>query len=337
MPEAFVDFRIVKERVSMQTILDHYNVRLHRANQHSLRGKCPLPTHSSEKSAESFSVQIEKNIWACQSASCAASRQGKKGGNILDFVSVMEHCSIREAALKLHDWFLSAAPINRSTVGQGREPQEKLVSKKEDEGSQAEINKPLSFTLKDIDPVHPYVRQRGVDEAVARHFGIGYFPGRGQMSGRVVIPIHNEKGELVAYAGRSIDESEPKYRMPAGFAKTAVLFNLHRVLNHAKETGQGRETVIVVEGFFDCLNIHRAGLPHVVALMGSSLSDAQEKLLEQFNRVILLFDGDDAGRAAALVIAPRLMARMFVKVITLPDGTQPDQLSSDEIKKLLSC
>ncbi|MBX9660412.1 MAG: toprim domain-containing protein [Nitrospiraceae bacterium] len=338
MSETFVDFRIVKERVSMQAILDHYNVRLRQANQHSLRGKCPLPTHSSEKSAESFSVQTEKNIWACQSASCAGSRQGKKGGNILDFVSVMENCSIREAAQKLHGWFLSATPINRSTeMGErGREPKEKLVPKKEEEGSQAEINKPLSFTLKDIDPAHPYVRQRGVDEAVARHFGIGYFPGRGQMNGRVVIPIHNEKGELVAYAGRSIDGSEPKYRLPAGFVKTAVLFNLHRVLEHAKETGQGSDVVIVVEGFFDCLNVHRAGLPHVVALMGSSLSDAQETLLAQFNRVILLFDGDDAGRAAALAIVPRLMARTFVKVITLPDGTQPDQLSSDEINQLFS-
>ena len=60
-------------------------------------------------------------------------------------------------------------------------------------------------------------------------FGIGYFPGKGSMSGRVVIPIHNERGELVAYAGRAIDQTEPKYKLPAGFKKSAVLFNLHRV------------------------------------------------------------------------------------------------------------
>lgn len=335
MTENFIDFRIVKQHVSMQTILDHYNIRLRRANQNSLRGACPLPTHTSEKSKESFGVQTEKNIWACQSTSCAATRQGKKGGNVLDFVSMMESCSIRDAALKLHDWFLSSSPVP-SVAEKGREPTEKLVAKKDEQAGQVEVNKPLSFTLKDIDSVHPYLRQRGVKEETARHFGVGYFSGRGQMQIRVVIPIHNDKGELVAYAGRSIDGSEPKYKLPSGFSKSVVLFNLHRVLERAREVGQGSDVVIIVEGFFDCMKVHQAGFPNVVALMGSSMSDAQEKLFQQFKKVILFFDGDDAGRTAAHAIAPRLMCRMFVKVVSLPDGKQPDQLSSDEIKTLLS-
>jgi len=331
MTETFVDFRIVKQRVSMQTILDHYNIRLHRANQTSLRGKCPLPTHSSEKSNESFGVQTEKNIWACQSTSCAASRQGKKGGNVLDFVSMMESCSIRDAALKLHDWFLSSSPAP-AVAEKGSEPTEKLVAKKDEHARQVDVNKPLSFTLKDIDSVHPYLRQRGITEQTARHFGIGFFPGRGQMSGRVVIPIHNENGELVAYAGRSIDGSEPKYKLPTGFVKSAVLFNLHRV----REAEKGTDVVIVVEGFFDCMKVHQAGFLNVVALMGSSMSDAQENFLQQFTKIILFFDGDDAGRTAAHAIARRLMNRTFVKVVNLSDGKQPDQLSSDEIKTLLT-
>jgi DNA primase len=79
-----------------------------------------------------------------------------------------------------------------------------------------EVNKPLSFTLRDVDSSHLYLRQRGIQEETARHFGVGFFLGRGSMSGCVVIPIHNERGELVAYVGRSIDGSEPKYKLPNG-------------------------------------------------------------------------------------------------------------------------
>src|SRR5664279_6644473 len=73
------------------------------------------------------------------------------------------------------------------------------------------------------------------------------FAGQGYMQGRVVIPIHDEDGRLVAYAGRSVGQTEPRYRFPPRFRKSLVLFNLHRSVNHGK-------TVVVVEGFFDCLN-----------------------------------------------------------------------------------
>ena len=97
------------------------------------------------------------------------------------------------------------------------------------------------------------------------------------MAGRIAIPIHNEQGELVAYAGRWPGEppdGEGKYKLPAGFHKSLVVYNLHRAKDHAKEQG-----LIVVEGFFDCMRLHQAGIPNVVALMGSSLSEEQEALL----------------------------------------------------------
>src|SRR5438874_11740509 len=93
MGDTYIDFRVVKERIPIQVVLDHYGIRLRRINQHSLRGKCPLPTHTSEKSKESFCVDDGKNIWSCASASCAAARQGKRGGNILDLTSIIETCS----------------------------------------------------------------------------------------------------------------------------------------------------------------------------------------------------------------------------------------------------
>ena len=248
MSESYVDFREVKKQVSIEAVLGRYNIHLRRVNQHSLRGACPLPTHTSETSKESFSVHTGKNIWACQSTSCAATRQGRKGGNILDFVSIMADCSIRDAAQTLHEWFVLGSSPSPNT-GKGSEVKAPLVSEKES-WTDAEENKPLTFTLKEIDHTHPYLQQRGITEETAKHFGVGYFPGRGSMSGRVVMPIHNDKGELVAYAGRSIDATEPKYKLPTGFKKSVELFNLHRVLALPEEP---RARIIVCEGFFDCV------------------------------------------------------------------------------------
>src|SRR3954470_13882664 len=104
MESEWVDFKEIKTAVSIEMVLAHYNVRLRRVNQTSLRGSCPLPTHTS-KGEQSFSAHTSKNIWACQSASCIKVRGGRRGGNILDFVAAYESCSIRDAALKLANWF----------------------------------------------------------------------------------------------------------------------------------------------------------------------------------------------------------------------------------------
>jgi DNA primase len=197
-----------------------------------------------------------------------------------------------------------------------------------DDDASEKKNLPLSFTLKSITHDHPYLNTRGITEETARDFGIGFFSGRGSMANRIVIPIHNKGGELVAYADRAIDESEPKYKLPKNFWTSQELFNLHRVL------ARGHDIVIVVEGFFDAVKVHQAGYP-VVALIGSSLSNEQEGMLAEFSKVILMLDGDEAGREATEKIAPRLMRRTFVKVIDLSEGTQPDNLSDEVLKSIL--
>ena len=155
----------------------------------------------------------------------------------------------------------------------------------------AEANKPLKFQLKGVDHEHAYLKERGITAETAQAFGVGYFGGKGSMHGRVVIPIHNERGELVAYAGRAIDGSEPRYKLPAGFHKSLELFNLHRAIGES--SGQGR--VVVVEGFFDCMKVSAAGFP-CVALMGSSLSEHQERLpLERSTRVHCCWRGATPG------------------------------------------
>lgn len=335
-----MDFHAIKQTVPIQQVLDHYAISLRKVNQNSLRGQCPLPTHKPEKGSPSFSVNLTKNAWACLSQSCIAARGGKRGGNQLDLVSCMERCSIREAALKLAEWFNAASnvgdaspparAVERAQASSQLAAKENGVERGVTDDSHNE-NNVLGFALKNVDHSHPYLAARGVTPEIAAHFGAGFFGGKGSMHGRVVIPIHNRAGELVAYAGRSIDESEPKYKLPAGFLKTLELFNLHRVLAVNPE----QEPVIVVEGFFGTIKVHQAGYPRVVALMGSSLSDAQENMLAGFSHVVIMLDGDEAGREATRQIAAHLVQRAFVKVINLADGVQPDQLSLEEIKSTL--
>jgi hypothetical protein len=319
-----VDFKAVKQAVSVEMVLAYYGVMLRRIHSPYLRGRCPLPAHASKGSNQSFIVNTEKNAWACHSDSCVASRGGHTGGNVLDFVAAMERCSLRDAALKIQDWFsVTATPVPREhfvSAADGPYPSASIAP--------GESNRPLAFTLRGLDPHHPYFAERGVDLKSVAHFGIGFYPGKGYMEGRIVIPIHDQDGALVAYAARNPGPGEPRYKFPARFRKSLVLFNLHRAIRHGK-------AVVVVEGFFDCFKVHQAGLPCVVALMGCSLSHRQEELLQQhFREVTLMLDGDNAGRRASATIAARLVTKLAARLVEIPHGTQPDQLSLDQIRCL---
>lgn len=320
---AWIDYRAVKAAVSMEMVLANYGIRLHRLDGEHLRGRCPLPAHTSKNSRESFIVNIQKNAWACHSDSCVAARGGRIGGNVLDFISAMENCSVSDAALKLQSSYIVIPPLSPSAGGRSRQSPATVQSTIPSPG-----NEPLSFALGNIDHSHPYLAERRIDSETIRHFGIGYNRGMGSMAGRIVIPIHDENGILVAHAGRSVDQTEPKYRFPARFRKSLVLFNLHRAAREGK-------SVVVVEGFFDCFNVHQAGLPCVVALMGCSLSFRQEDLLAQhFQEVVLLLDGDKAGRSAGTAIAGRLVSKLSTRLVEIPAGNQPDQLGADQIRCL---
>jgi DNA primase len=337
----WVNFDEIKKAVTLQMAIEHYSIALRRVGPDTLRGKCPLPAHYSKTSTESFTATLSKGVggaWACQSQSCIKSR-GRVGGNVLDFVAAMENCSVRDAAIKLQTWFLvpaaggSPRPVGkepRADISAHKEPESIPVSKKNDQEvvGESESNKPLSFTLQKIDHAHSYVNERGLTDEIAQTFSVGVFSGKGSMQGRFVIPIHNATGDLVAYVGRAIDGTEPRYKFPAGFHKSLELFNLHRV--------KGELAVVLVEGFFDCMKVTQAGFP-CVALMGSTMSKAQEELLaEHFGHVVVMLDGDEAGIVAAQGIADRLRQVVYqVDVVTLADGVQPDQLSKDELQGFL--
>src|SRR5437867_7173126 len=210
MEKNWVDFKAVKSAVSMQMLLDRYQINWMRKSGGELRGRCPIHKGDGQ---DAFHVNVTKNAFNC--FSCHAR------GNVLDFVAAMEKCSVRDAGLKLKEWFAvtgePATVAGKPTTAEPDRPDPAGESK-------AVINAPLKFQLKGVDSSHAYLAERGISKETAERFGVGFFAGKGSMSGRVVIPIHNEHGELVAYAGRSVDGSEPRYKLPAGFHKSVELF-----------------------------------------------------------------------------------------------------------------
>jgi DNA primase len=314
------DFRSIKQRIPIDGVLARYGVKLRSVGPHTLCGPCPLPTHTSRQSQESFSVNLVRQVWSCHSASCIAARHGRLGGHVIDLVAILEGCSLRQAGIRLQDWFGGSVPDSHPA------PLPPVAV----ETSAGQPNRPLGFALQGIDTRHPYLTQRGISATTAQRFGVGMYHGAGFLAGRCVIPIRDEQSRLVAYAGRAVNEEKPKYRFPAGFRKSQVLFNLDRAI----ETDS--LNVIVVEGFFDAMKVHQAGHPAVVALMGSAFSQRQsDLLLSHFASVTLMLDGDPPGRRATEGIAELLKPRVRVHQVELPNRTQPDQLSSVEINVLV--
>lgn len=302
----WLDFKSIKRTVNLESVLRHYHVELRRSGKDQYRGCCPI--HCGE-GREAFHVNLARNVFHC--FACDA------GGTVLDFVAAMEGCSLVEAARKLQAMACSSDP--RKSTPNGKE----LVTKRRRVPF-------LNFTLTGIDCSHPYLALRGITEKTAVEFGVGFYAGPGLMHGRLVIPIHNADGELVAYCGRSVDQTQPRYRLPSGFAKSEILFNMHRA-------AAGMEnSVVVVEGFFDCMKVHQAGIRSVVGLMGSALyATHRQLLLERFRHIILMLDGDPTGRKASVAISQQLRPHCHVRVVLLPDGVQPDQLPAEEIGSVL--
>lgn len=337
MPKSpYVDFRAVKQAVTMVQILDHYQLSdRFQTKGDSLSGPCPL--HDGQNPTQ-FRVSVSKNCWNCF-GDC------KRGGNILDFVSLKDDVSIREAAIRISQWF--SLPLAKSSNGdkpneeqkqKHPKPERSQSTPKRKEGSdETGPNKPLGFELQHLDAEHPYLAERGLSEETIAEFGLGYCA-KGSMSGHVVIPIHNVDGKIVAYAGRwpgNPAEDTPKYKLPAGFRKSMELFNIHR----AQDIVANRPLVIV-EGFFDCFHLWQAGVKRVVALMGSQMSVAQQELIAQTtfpeDRIIVMLDEDDAGRAGREEVLQRLAPIAYVRVFRFEkEGQQPTDLSGEALRALI--
>jgi len=312
----WVDFKALKAAVSLKMVLDHYGIELNRKGD-QLTGSCPI--HDGSNPSQ-FSASLTKNAFHCFSSNCGAQ------GNVLDFVALKEDISVREAALKIQTWF--NLETGKDPPQEKEEPDPPSAEKAEKDAP----NPPLTFRLKNLEPDHPYLEARGLTEEAIDYFGLG-FCSRGMMQGRIAIPIHNERRELVAYAGRTVTEiskENPKYKLPPNFKKSLVVYNLHQV--HG-------DHLVLVEGFFDVFRLWQAGVKNAVALMGSSMSVEQEVLILEkigiHGRLTLVFDGDDAGQTCTKEVAARLIQKIHLKLIMLKEGDQPDSLTEEKIHSLL--
>lgn len=322
---SWVDFSALKQNVSFITILEHYGlISQFKRKENHLVGACPI--HKGD-SLTAFHIDLVKNVYNCFTRCKSLGHKG--GGNILDFVAEMENLghhkeAIRQAARLIIEWTGSGA------AGQP----ERAVSEAPKPPEEHQENKPLAFQLH-LDPAHPYLIERELSLETIKTFGLGYCE-KGMMKGRICIPIHDQFGNLIAYAGRALDEQiakeEGRYKLPTNFHKSQVLFNFHRVSD--------RKTIILVEGYFDCFKVYQAGFPNVCALMGTAFSEFHERVvIENFKQAVLMFDNDPAGKQCAKDVLNRLYDRLFVRVIKLDNfanKTQPDQLSDIEIQSLLS-
>jgi DNA primase len=339
MSKSFIDFKSVKSAIRMDQVLAHYGLtEQFKRSGDSLSGPCPI--HKGSNPTQ-FRVSLSKNIWNCFS-------ECKTGGNVLDFIARMEGETIHAAALKAIDWFhLDRGAMSLTSPKEAEKPQEtrahpKVIQPKvaakvpQALPETAVTNKALKFRLEKLEREHPYLIERGLTLQTVIDFGIG-FCAKGMMAEHIAIPIHTLDGNVVAYAGRypgEPPEGTPKYKLPQGFRKSLELFNADKAFKAPKDM-----PLVIVEGFFDCMKLHQHGYRRVVALMGSTMSEAQEELIKSQiqgnDQVIVMLDEDEAGKAARETIAVRLAIWSFVKIHTFDEeGFQPADLTAEDVAQM---
>jgi DNA primase len=308
------------------------------------------------KNKTQFHASISKNAFRCFGDCGSDSRLHNGGGNIINFVIVMEGIdepddpeqgkAARKAALLMAEWFGIGSqqtmwkPPHTSQTATVKPPTAPPIideTPAQQSAQESLTNEPLKFTLQALDTEHPYLKDRGFTPETIQYFGVGHHGGKGMMKGRIVLPIHDGDGTLLAYAGRWPGDEPPagegKYKLPYGFHKSLVVYNLHRAKACARQHG-----LVLVEGFFDAMRLHQLGICHAVAIMGSSLSQFQEDQIVDAvgsqGKVTLLFDGDESGRTCTEHVLSQLGRRVYVKALHLADGVQPDHLSKEDLKAL---
>ncbi|MEO9469126.1 DNA primase [Parasphingorhabdus sp.] len=206
-----------------------------------------------------------------------------------------------------------------------------------------------------------YLKNRGITEKTIREFGFGFAPNsRGQLKealssqgvdrlveagllikvddrdpydrfrGRLMIPIRDPRGRVIAFGGRILGDGEPKYLNSPDtplFDKGRTLYNLDKASPASRQTGR----ILVVEGYMDAIALAQAGFEDVVAPLGTALTEHQiERIWKMVEAPILCFDGDNAGQKAAMRAAvrslPLLKPSHSLNFISLPAGQDPDDL-----------
>ncbi len=332
----------IAERLSIVDIVAEY-VSLRRSGS-NFTGLCPF---HSEKTP-SFNVNPAREIFHC--FGCGA------GGDVFTFVMKIEGLSFPETVRKLAARAGVAFDEYPAT-----EEEKKLRSEKDLQRKimllTAQHYREILTGRQDGEAARNYLLERDVDQETAAAYGLGYAPERRDtlvrllgnrelpletaerlgiirkgehgwydlLHHRLVFPIRDTQGQPIGFAGRVLDNSLPKYiNSPESpiYHKSNVLFGIDLALREIRQNG----TAIIVEGYFDHLTLHSAGIRNVLATCGTALTDGHINLLKKHaQRVCLLFDGDNAGRKATVKAMELCLEQsMPVYVINLPQGEDPD-------------
>jgi len=277
-------------------------------------GLCPFH----KEKTPSFSVSPDKQIFHC--FGCGA------GGNVIHFTSKIENVDFKESLEILAE----RAGITLPTIDGGIDSKKQLLKEKV-----YEINKEAALFYHEIlykeisKPAQEYVKKRKLDNRTLKDYCIGYAPANSNLykflkekgftdeeilasdlvnkvgnnfvdrfKNRLIFPIQDVRNRFIAFGGRVLDNSLPKYiNSPENlvYSKARNLYGLN-VAKKAK-----LEKLIIVEGYMDVISLHQRGIENVVASCGTALTEAQGRLLRKYaEKIIISYDSDGAGQAATL-------------------------------------
>jgi len=332
----------IKNRVGIVDLVSEY-VTLKKAGRNFV-GLCPFHTEKTP----SFSVNPEKQIFYC--FGCG------EGGDVFAFLMKLNGTSFAEAARylakkagitlpvrkmtgeeksretekeKLHRINAIAAQFFSSQLSseRGRSARDYLATRKMGDAIVGAFH--MGYAPEGWNNLTVYLEGRRVPLGLAEKAGLiiskdtgGYYD---RFRGRVIFPIEDLSGRVVAFGGRAIGDDTPKYlNSPESpvYTKGRILYGISRT----KDAIRNRDYAVLVEGYIDLLSLWNAGVGNVVATLGTALTREQVTLLRRFTRnVVVIFDPDEAGRhAVERSLKLFLEESMHARVVILPEGYDPD-------------
>ena len=326
----------IKNSIDIVELISEY-VHLKKAGQ-NWKGLCPFHTEKTP----SFMVSPAKQIFHC--FGCGA------GGDIFTFLTRYETLTFPEALNMLAKKAGVTLKVSKRSAAQAGE-KEVLINMHRDASDFFRQN--LARNPK----AAAYLRDRGIDKENLDAFAVGFAPkswnallnhltrkgykpeaiktaglavqgNKGHYDTfreRIMFPIYDLKGDVIAFGGRSIDGSEPKYlnspETPI-FNKRRVLYGLNRAKDSIKKNG----SALFMEGYLDVIAAHMFGFPNAVAALGTALTPDHGKLIKRFvEDVVIVFDSDQAGIKAAKTAAGILLeCGLEVNILSVPDNEDPD-------------
>jgi DNA primase len=328
----------VKTRVDLLAYVSQYVTLKKRGREYV--GLCPF---HAEKTP-SFSLNAEKQLWHCHG--CNA------GGDLIKFVQRYENVDFSTALRMLAQ--RAGIELHESPAARRHRTEREAIY-----DANAIAQAYFASSLRRHRPALDYLKERGVTPESAERFGIGYAPddwdrlaARLKESGvdlafaqragllrarpggdgyydffrnRLMLPVFNLTGEVIAFGGRALGDELPKYlNTPNTLAYTKGRHVY--ALNLARRAAAADGALIVVEGYFDAISLHQAGFSNAVASLGTAFTPEQARELRRVaSNVYLCFDGDAAGLAATARSIDMVSDEgLTVEVVALPSGTDPD-------------